>query len=46
VASIGDCLNEEPVLQYRFDVLNYNAISEPASVAHIDRVGESIVENI
>jgi predicted nucleotidyltransferase len=44
VANISEYLNEETALPYRFDVLDYNTIHEPALVAHIDRVGEIIFE--
>lgn len=32
-------LNEETIMPYKFDVLNYHTIANPDLVAHIDRVG-------
>ena len=32
-------LNEETVMPYKFDVLNYHSVKEPALIAHIDKVG-------
>jgi uncharacterized protein len=32
-------LNEETAMPYKFDLLNYNSIKEPALKEHIDRVG-------
>ena len=39
VTSIGDFLNEETLMPYHFDVVNYHTIENPNLVAHIDRVG-------
>lgn len=33
-------LNEETLMPYHFDVLNYHTITNPDLVAHIDRVGQ------
>jgi predicted nucleotidyltransferase len=44
VARISAYLNEETALPYRFDVLDYNSIREPALVTNIDRVGVVIFE--
>ena len=33
-------LNEETLMPYHFDVLNYHALANPDLVAHIDRVGK------
>lgn len=40
VTEISYQLNEETILPYKFDVLNYHSIKEPALVSHIDRVGK------
>jgi predicted nucleotidyltransferase len=32
-------LNEETIMPYRFDVLNYHTIAEPALIDHINRIG-------
>ncbi|MBU6324695.1 MAG: nucleotidyltransferase domain-containing protein [Bacteroidetes bacterium] len=42
VADIADELNEETLMPYRFDVLNYHRIETPSLRAHIDRVGKCI----
>ena len=39
-AAIAYQLNEETIMPYHFDVLNYQTIANPDLVAHIDRVGE------
>lgn len=39
-AALAWQLNEETILPYHFDVLNYQTIANPDLVAHIDRVGE------
>lgn len=36
---LADILNEEKPLPYFFDVIHYEAITEPRLVEHIDRVG-------
>lgn len=41
-AQISDLLNEETRMPYRFDVINYHSITEPALLEHIDRVGVCI----
>jgi predicted nucleotidyltransferase len=38
-------LNEETIMPYRFDVLNYHTITEPALIDHIDRVGKTIYQS-
>ena len=35
-------LNEETAMPYKFDLLNYDSINEPALKEHIDRVGIEI----
>lgn len=39
IAAIADFLNEETLMPYHFDVLNYHSIDNPQLVTHIDRVG-------
>jgi predicted nucleotidyltransferase len=39
VTDISFQLNEETPLPYKFDILHYHTIQEPALTAHIDRVG-------
>lgn len=39
VTHVHFCLNEDTPLPYKFDVINYHTIKEPALVEHIDRVG-------
>lgn len=39
ISRISYLLNEETNIPYKFDVLNYHSINEPALTAHIDRVG-------
>jgi len=36
---LADLLNEEKPLPYFFDVIHYEAITEPRLIEHIDRVG-------
>lgn len=36
---ISFALNEETNMPYRFDVLNFHSIQEPALTDHIERVG-------
>ena len=38
-ADIAFTLNEETIMPYHFDVLNYHTITNSDLVAHIDRVG-------
>lgn len=38
-ADIAYTLNEETIMPYHFDVLNYHTTVNPDLVAHIDRVG-------
>jgi uncharacterized protein len=42
VNKISYLLNEETNMPYKFDVLNYNALSEKELINHIDRVGIEI----
>ena len=42
VANMAYVLNEETIMPYHFDLLNYDTISNPELVAHIDRVGRSL----
>ncbi|MCS6929569.1 MAG: nucleotidyltransferase domain-containing protein [Saprospiraceae bacterium] len=46
IRRISDLLNEETNLPYRFDVLNYHALQEPALVEHIDHVGLMFYEKV
>ncbi len=39
ISRISYSLNEETNMPYKFDVLNYHIIDEPALIDHIDRVG-------
>jgi uncharacterized protein len=39
VQHIAYLLNEETIMPYRFDIVDYNAITNPAVTEHIDRVG-------
>lgn len=39
VSHIRYQLNEETLMPYKFDVLNYHTIQEPALIEHIDRAG-------
>lgn len=39
-ADIAFTLNEETIMPYHFDVLNYHTISNPDLIAHIDRAGK------
>jgi len=41
---LASLLNEETPLPYFFDVVNYDAITEPQLLEHIDRVGVLIFE--
>ncbi|GMQ30104.1 nucleotidyltransferase domain-containing protein [Algoriphagus confluentis] len=38
-SKIGYILNEETLMPYKFDVVNYHSIQEPELINHIDRVG-------
>jgi uncharacterized protein len=42
VSIISYILNEETLMPYKFDVVNYYSIQEPELVLHIDRVGIEI----
>ncbi|MFQ5419760.1 MAG: nucleotidyltransferase family protein [Anaerolineae bacterium] len=39
VADVAFILNEETIMPYQFDVLNYHTITNPDLTTHIDRVG-------
>ncbi len=41
-AAVAYQLNEETIMPYRFDVLNYHTIVNPDLRAHIDRVGQQL----
>jgi uncharacterized protein len=42
VRRIGYLLNEETMMPYRFDVVDYNTLGNSAIAEHIDRVGVEI----
>jgi uncharacterized protein len=42
ITNMSFLLNEETVMPYQFDILNYRTIQEPALVEHIDRMGVAI----
>lgn len=46
VTYISFQLNEETIMPYRFDVLNYHTLKEPALVEHINRAGIVIYEKV
>jgi predicted nucleotidyltransferase len=46
VLRLANLLNEERPLPYFFDLVNYQDIDEPALIAHIDRVGLLIYEQL
>lgn len=39
VSNVSFELNEETNMPYKFDVLNYHTIAEPALIEHIQRIG-------
>ncbi len=39
ISRISYLLNEETNMPYKFDLINYSSIKEPALISHIDRVG-------
>jgi uncharacterized protein len=41
-ATIAYQLNEETLLPYHFDVLNYHSLHNPQLIAHINRVGQPL----
>ncbi|GAB3332434.1 hypothetical protein GCM10027299_38920 [Larkinella ripae] len=43
---INYLLNEESILPYRFDLLNYHTLTNQALIDHIDRVGVEIYRNL
>lgn len=45
VNQISSMLNEETLMPYRFDVINYHTISNQDLIEHIDRVGKLLYEN-
>ena len=42
INSISEQLNEETLMSYRFDVLNYHTIRNNDLIAHIDRLGITV----
>jgi predicted nucleotidyltransferase len=46
ITQISFLLNEETNMPYKFDVLNYHSINEPALTEHIDRAGIVFYESI
>jgi uncharacterized protein len=42
ISQISYFLNEETIMPYKFDVVNYHSIQETELVRHIDRVGVEI----
>ena len=42
VSQISYSLNEETNMPYKFDILNYHSIKEPALIEHINRIGIEI----
>jgi len=42
IVQISYLLNEETLMPYKFDVLNYNTINNKELLSHIDRVGKLI----
>lgn len=43
---IASILNEETMMPYHFDILDYHSIEHTNLVAHIDRVGQVIYQTI
>lgn len=43
---IASILNEETMMPYHFDILDYHSIGHTNLVAHIDRVGQVIYQTI
>ena len=39
MVQLAGFLNEESLMPYFFDVVDYHSISEPKLIGHIDRVG-------
>jgi predicted nucleotidyltransferase len=39
ISQISYFLNEETIMPYKFDVVNYHSIQEPELIHYIDRVG-------
>lgn len=46
IASIRYELNEETLMPYRFDVLNFNTINSKDLIDHINRVGVTIFKRV
>lgn len=42
IVELSCLLNEESILPYRFDIVDYQALANPALRDHIDRVGKLI----
>lgn len=45
VSQISYQLNEETAMPYKFDVVNYHSLNEPALIEHIDRAGIEFYNN-
>ena len=45
VAKVSYLLNQESLMPYRFDIVNYAGIKHQALKDHIDRVGVTIYQN-
>jgi predicted nucleotidyltransferase len=43
IAHLSYLLNEETLMPYRFDLINYNTIDNAALKEHIDRVGKDLL---
>lgn len=43
---VGSLLNDETMMPYKFDVLNFNTITNPDLVDHIHRVGIVFYERV
>lgn len=46
VSEISHLLNEETILPYKFDILNYHTINNADLIEHIDRVGVCIYKSL
>ena len=46
ITQISYLLNEETMMPYKFDVLNYNTISSKELLSHINRVGKLIYSKL
>lgn len=43
ISKISYQLNEETLMPYKFDILNYHSIKEPSLIDHINRLGIEIL---